>query len=37
MSGFQKFAKKLLPRIGAVLMAALAGVGLFFVNYFAIH
>lgn len=37
MSGFSKFAKKMMPRIGAVIMAAIAGFGVFFINYFVLY
>ncbi len=37
MSNFKKFAKKVLPRLGAFLAALAVGVGLFFVNYFVLY
>ena len=37
MSRFTKFAKKLLPRLGAIFIAAAVGIGLFAVNYFVLY
>lgn len=37
MTDFRKFAKKLLPRLGALLMAVVVGFGLYLANYFVFY
>ncbi|MBQ2729603.1 MAG: LCP family protein [Clostridia bacterium] len=37
MSKFTKFAKKLLPRLGAILIAAAVGIGIYLVNYVVLY
>ncbi len=37
MNGFIKFTKKLMPRVGAFVLAAIVGLGIYFVNEFVIY
>lgn len=37
MSGFRKFAKKFFPRVGALMIAALVGAGIFLLNYLVFY
>ena len=37
MSKFTKFAKKLLPRLGAIFIAAAVGIGIYLVNYVVLY